>query len=243
MQASSSQDRRLVPVKGAPGIYKRGSRYVIRYRDHRGVSRKRFARTLAEARTVKAEVDADLARGEYRARSKVSFAEYAQSWLDGYQGRTSRDIRPETIAEYRRDLDGDAIPYFGRMPLAAIEPRTIKEYAAHIAGRGPACRTCSRWADGDPKRRTCKTCGGKGRMPGRVSANTVRLAVAPVRALLATAFEDGLIRANPAASVRIAQRVEEEAETGAKALSEEELAALVEATPEEWRRRCCSVGG
>ena len=29
-----------------------------------------------------------------------------------------------------------AIPFFGRMTLAAIEPRTIKEYAAHIASRG-----------------------------------------------------------------------------------------------------------
>jgi integrase len=122
------------------------------------------------------------------------------------------------------------------MPLAAIEPRTIKEYAAHIAGRGPACRTCARWADDDPRRRSCRTCGGKGRMPGRVSPNTVRLAIAPVRALLATAFEEGLIRSNPAAGVRIAQRVEEDADADrAKALTEDELRALVEATPEEWR--------
>jgi hypothetical protein len=35
-----------------------------------------------------------------------------------------------------------------------------------------------------------------------VSANTVRLALAPVKALLATAVEDGLIRSNPAAAER-----------------------------------------
>jgi integrase len=129
------------------------------------------------------------------------------------------------------------VPYFGRMRLAAIEPRTVKEYAAHIADRGLGCRVCARWEADDPKRRACKTCGGSGRMPGRVSPATVRLAVAPVRALLATAFEEGLIRSNPAAGVRIAQRVEEDGAVveHAKALTEDELVALVEATPAEWR--------
>ena len=49
------------------------------------------------------------------------------------------------------------------MPLAAIEPRDVKRYAAELAARGLA--------------------------PG-----SVRNLVAPVRALLATAHEDGLIR-------------------------------------------------
>jgi hypothetical protein len=46
MQNESSQDRRLVKT-GTPGIYKRGGRYVVRYRDPRGRDRKRFARTQA----------------------------------------------------------------------------------------------------------------------------------------------------------------------------------------------------
>jgi integrase len=67
--------------------------------------------------------------------------------------------------------------------------------------------------------------------------NTVRLAVAPLKALLATAVEDGLLRSNPAAGVRIAQprTIEPDGEPErAKALSEEELRALLAAVAPEW---------
>ena len=73
-------------------------------------------------------------------------------------------------------------------------------------------------------------------MPGRVAPGTVRLAIAPVRALLATAFEDGLIRSNPAAGVRISQPVEQDADADqTKALTEDELATLIAAVPDEWK--------
>lgn len=55
-------------------------------------------------------------------------------------------------------------------------------------------------------------------------------AIAPVRALLATAFEDGEIRSNPAAGVRIAGVLrEDDSEPKAKALNEPQLRALLEA--------------
>jgi integrase len=194
-----------------PGIYARGSRYVVIYRDPSGRQRKRSARTLAEARDLKATLRADVTRGEYRQLSRVSFVDYARSWITTYHGRTSRGIRPETLSEYAADLGVDvasgepldpargAIAFFGRMQMSAIEPRDVKEYAAEVAKRGVA--------------------------PG-----TVRLAIAPVRALLATAFEEGVIRSNPAAALRIAQRVEESSEPErAKALTEKELKALLAA--------------
>jgi hypothetical protein len=40
-----------------------------------------------------------------------------------------------------------------------------------------------------------------------VARNTVRLAVAPVKALLATAHEEGVIRSNPAAGLRLGRTV------------------------------------
>src|SRR5919199_3186064 len=98
MQEASSQDRRLVKT-GTPGIYKRGSRYVVVYRDPAGQQRKRSARTLAEARELKATLTADVKRGEYRALSKVTFADYAAEWVESYTGRTSRGVRPETLAD------------------------------------------------------------------------------------------------------------------------------------------------
>ena len=56
--------------------------------------------------------------------------------------RTSGGIRPETLADYGRDLgiagDGSrigdgAVGFFGAIELAAIEPRDLKRYAAGLA--------------------------------------------------------------------------------------------------------------
>jgi integrase len=60
-----------------------------------------------------------------------------------------------------------------------------------------------------------------------VSAGTVRLQLAPVKALLAEAFEEGLIRANPAAGVRIA-RPEQEQEEEVRPLAPEQLESLLQ---------------
>jgi len=70
-----------------------------------------------------------------------------------------------------------------------------------------------------------------------MAANSVRLALAPVKALLATAHEEGVIRGNPAAGVRlIIEQSRAEAEDGhVKALSEDELRRLLDETPPTWR--------
>ncbi len=201
-----------------PGIYKRGGRYVVVFRDPTGRQRKQFARTLAEARKLKATLTADVTRGAYRALSKVTFAEYASQWLDTYAGRTSKGIQDHTRADYRKRLEQDAVPFFGRMRLSAIEPRHVKEFVAHVASRG-------------------------------VKRNTVRLSLAPVRALFATAVEEGLIRSNPAAGLRLfitpASPTDDEraddagrdvdSEGDVKALSEDELALVLEQLPADWR--------
>jgi integrase len=144
----------------------------------------------------------------------MTFAEYAPEWIASYQGRTSRGIRPETLADYRHDLGVDqegratntgAVAFFGRMALAAIEPRDVKRYAAELAANG-------------------------------LAPSSVRNALAPVRALLATAHEDGLIRSNPAAGLRIVQQTaNEDGEATAKALTEAELRELLHELPDEWR--------
>src|SRR6266571_4141438 len=83
MQEASLQDRRLSKT-GTPGIYKRGGRYVVVFRDPNGRQRKRSARTLAQARDLKAALTADVRRGEYRPLSRVTFAEYGADWIDTY---------------------------------------------------------------------------------------------------------------------------------------------------------------
>lgn len=65
-----------------------------------------------------------------------------------------------------------------------------------------------------------------------LAPNTVRLALAPLKAMLATAFEDGKLRTNPAANVRVAiPRDELDDASGdelVRALSVEQLAAIVD---------------
>ena len=209
----SQRDARRLVKTGTPGIYKRGGSYVVIGRDLRGKQVKRFAKTLAEARVTKAELRADVARGEYRKTSRIAFADYAPRWIATYDGRTARGIRPGTLRAYRRDLgldeDGNptgagAVAFFGRTPLAAIAAQDVKRYAAECAKAG-------------------------------LARNTIRLRIAPVKALLATAHEEGLIRANPAAGLRLGRTIAEAPVKETKALNEDELVRVLAEVPERHR--------
>jgi integrase len=211
--AVSQRDARRLVKTGTPGIYKRGGSYVVIGRDLSGKQVKRFAKTLAEARVKKAELGADVARSEFRRTSRVSFAEYAASWIATYDGRTVRGIRAGTIRSYRRDLgldeDGNptgdgAVAFFGRTPLAAITAADVKRYAAECVAQG-------------------------------LARNTVRLRIAPVKALLATAAEEDLIRANPAAGLRLGRTVAAAPVKETHALSEEEIVRVLAEVPERHR--------
>lgn len=100
--AVSQTDARRLVKTGTPGIFKRGGSYVVVGRDLSGRQVKRFAKTLAEARDRKAELRADVARGEYRKQTRISFADYAARWIATYDGRTARGIRAATVRDYRR---------------------------------------------------------------------------------------------------------------------------------------------
>lgn len=187
-----------------PGIYKRGGRYVVVYRDPSGRQRKRFAQTFKEARRLKNELGADVSRGEHRELSTVTFTDYAREWVRTYTGRTRRGIGESTKADYADALDHYAIPFFGRARLAAIEPRDVKRFTLQLEERGLA------------------------------SASVAKNA-APVRALFATAVEEGLIRSNPAAGLRIARSSDEDHDERARALTAEQVDALLDAAPAESR--------
>ena len=205
----AAEDHRRLIATSTPGIYRRGTRYAYRYTDASGRTRQGSARTLAEARRLKAQRATDAARGERHETSRLTLAAYSNEWLSSYQGRTSRGIRVETLADYRHELGLYALPLLGGMRLGEIEPRHVKELAALVS-------------DG-----------------GRRKPRTVKLAIAPLRALLATAVEDGLIRSNPAAGVRVAQpdTLEEDLNhvVQERALTPEQLARLIAEIPESHR--------
>lgn len=66
------------------------------------------------------------------------------------------------------------------------------------------------------------------------AASSVRKNFAPVRALLATAVEDGVMAANPASVIRVVGARTNWDQVERKALTREELAAFFAAAPAEW---------
>ena len=190
----------LVKTK-TPGIYKRGSRYVVVWR-HRGKQYKSFHRTLAEAREAKGQRQA----GHRRPSTKQPFSEYARAWLDGYQGRTARGFSDQTRGDYRRSIEQYAVPFFDGSRLCDIEQPDVRRLISSLQARG-------------------------------LAASSVRKNIAPVKALFATACEDGDLALNPTLGVRVnaRQAAEDDTEERAKAMTRAELGAVLGALPERWR--------
>src|SRR5207249_2256241 len=113
-----------------PGFYKRGSRYVATVYANGRTNKKAFpkfelARKWRNAR--KAEIDS----GEYQEASRLRFREYAEEFIERYQGNGRRGFTDDTRDEYRRDLKRYAYPYLderlGRR-LTEISPRDIANW-------------------------------------------------------------------------------------------------------------------
>lgn len=172
-----------------PGIFKRGSRYVFAYRVD-GRQKWESARTLDEARNVKSERITDARRGELEERSTVTLHEYAREWVERYQGNGKRGFRDETRAEYRALLNGYALCYFPKgTRLQSIGPRDVALFIDWLVKR-------------------------KARGGGTLTDKSVRNALGPLRAVLASAKREGLIRDNPAVGAALPHRprIEEDEE-------------------------------
>jgi integrase len=164
-----------------PGIFKRGSRYVFSYRVD-GRQRWESARTLDEARRLKSERTTDAARGDLEERSAITLHEYAREWVERYQGTGKRGFREETRSEYRGLLDRYALRHFAKgTPVSKIGPREIAGFIA--------------WLVKQPNGRK-----------GCLSDKSVRNALGPLAACLATAKREGLIRDNPAMGAALPHR-------------------------------------
>jgi integrase len=105
-----------------PGIYKRGSRYVITW-EHRGKQHKESFRTLPEAREAKGKRDA----GEKRPKSRVRFGDYFAEWIENYAGRTSRGFSETTRPEYRRPIEAHAIARWKTWRMNEVEPADLRD--------------------------------------------------------------------------------------------------------------------
>lgn len=117
-----------------PGIFARGSRYVVPYR-HRGKQHRPSFRTMAEAKAFKAR----LAGGDVRTpTTRVTVEDYANGWLPTYAGRTSQGLTERTRAAYRSSLDHHCLPYFGRWKMADVRKADVRAFVAELQAKGLA---------------------------------------------------------------------------------------------------------
>ena len=177
--------RRLVKTK-TPGVFKRidgkGNTvgYVSVYRSA-GRQRKRHARTYEEAKRIKRESETDRDRGELQEGSAITFRRYLNEWVERYRGQGRRGFRETTREEYRRLIGAYAHPYFpARLKLVDVTTYTLARFVDWLADEE---------AQG-------KALGDR----------TIANATIPLRAALATAKREGLIRHNPAQGLALPPR-------------------------------------
>jgi integrase len=226
-----------------PGVYKRGSRYAVIYRDGSGVQRQESARTLDDARRLRARRMASVDDGSYAPKTRERLVDFAREWVERYQGNGRRGFTEDTREEYKRDLERYAIPFLGRYRLEQITPRHIAEFVAWL---------CDEDAQG--RRRAEEREAHRGRrwfarssieyQPVHLADATVRRILAPLRSCLGAAVREGLIRHNPTTGAalpsrdeqrRIEQDADELEEHDVRALTTEQLATLLAVAPERHR--------
>src|SRR5262245_15905928 len=102
---------------GTTGVYKRGNRYIVSFTRPDGRRGWRSAKTLREARALRAQLMADVSRGEFQEASRLTLRAYANTWLETYSGRTGRGVRSATLDKYRSDLERHVLPVLGQRRL------------------------------------------------------------------------------------------------------------------------------
>ena len=231
-----------------PGIFKRGSRYAVLYRDSEGRQRQESARTLDEARNLKAARTAAVATGEFHAASRIKFREYALEWVERYQGRGRRGFRDSTRDDYRRDLHRYVLPYLDeklRRRVEQVTPRDVAGFVGWLCDeqeQGRRVAVAKRAAKAE-KQGVAPSSLPLEVEPVHLADATVRRILSPLRACMASAVAEGVIRTNPTIGVALPARDEQRAidagededEQAVKALSTDELAAFMLVCPKRWQ--------
>jgi integrase len=143
--------------------------------------------------------------------------------------RPCRHFDDETCYDVGREYAAEWIPSYTGRTAHGLRESTRREYRLSLERRAIPFLGRLRLSEIEPQ--TVKRFVSEIAASG-VSRNTTRLALAPVRALLATAVEEGLLRTNPALQIRIPAAPGAHKEEQSKALSEAQLARVVaEAAP------------
>ena len=205
-------DKRRLRKTKTPGVFKRidgdgnvvGYVAVIRVA---GRQRKRNVRTYEAARRIKRESETDRDRGELQERTTITFLRFLDQWVERYRGQGRRGFRENTRDEYRRLIAVYARPYFsGRLKLVDVTTYDIARFLDWLADESEQGR--------------------------RLADSTVANIVNPLRAALATAKREGLIRHNPAQGLPLPHREQIAEEDEVKVFTREQLSAVLAMAPE-----------
>src|SRR5438105_697562 len=231
-----------------PGIFKRGDRYAVIYRDAEGRQRQESARTLDDARALTNARRHAVTTGEFHPASRIKLRDFALEWVERYQGRGRRGFRENTRDEYRRDLKGYVLPYLDgklRRRVEQVTPRDVAGFVGWLCdereqGRRIAELRRAKLAEAQgvpPSTRPLEV------EPVHLADATVRRILSPLRACMASAVAEGVIRSNPTAGVALPARDEQRAidagadhdELEVKALPTAQLATFLAVCPERSR--------
>ncbi len=116
-------------------------RYDVRYRDPNGVQRSRTFRTLREAERFARKIEVDKESGSYLDPNagRVTFAEYAQQWLE-HRPR----LRPRTRELYEGQLNNHILPTFGHQSIGKISSAAVRTWWAALNRTRLSPVTCAK---------------------------------------------------------------------------------------------------
>lgn len=108
-------------------VRKNVGRYQVRWKEPSGKARTRTFARKRDAELFLATTVADLERGTYRAPTRRTFGDVAETWL-----RTRRSLTPATRAGYETLYRSHIIPALGGFEVAAILHSDIQEFVTNL---------------------------------------------------------------------------------------------------------------
>ncbi len=142
----------------------------VNYRGRRRA--KRIGESQETAERVKRELEARLGVGDTKLLDADAPVPALKAYADHWLKTDARRCKPSTVDFYDDYLHRYVIPRFGEKRLTEITRAGIKEFLADLAKR-------------------------ESRQKGKLSRNTIRMALASLRVMLHSAVEDGILTANP----------------------------------------------
>jgi integrase len=126
-----------------PGIYRQiNGTYAVYYLLNGKPRFKTIGPKLAEARRARTQLTAKAERGELATPTRLTFAELAATWLDGYAALVAADERsPRTLENYSYFLDKHLLPAFGHRRIQEISTDDIAELVAAMRAKKLAAKT------------------------------------------------------------------------------------------------------